>query len=312
MVEAPGRDCVALDDALKRIGSGRPTEVPGGGGAIFQGTECRGHREGPAGLSEHGHARLAAGEGLVGVGAEVVGGTMTADRWSMIERLYHEALDQKAEDRAVFLNQACGRDDALRHEVESLLAHDGDASFLSTPAATVGHGLAIGIGQAVGPYVISAPLGEGGMGEVYRARDTTLGRDVAIKVLPTIWASDPERLARFTREARMLAALNHPHIGAIYGVEESDGIRALVLELVEGPTLADRLVKGPLPISEALSIAKQIAEALEAAHESGIVHRDLKPANIKITPAGVVKVLDFGLAKAMADEGDRACRRRPR
>src|SRR5262245_52182321 len=136
------------------------------------------------------------------------------------------------------------------------------------------------------------------MGEVYRARDQKLGRDVAIKILPPAFTSVPERLARFAREARILAALNHPHIGAIYGVEDAGGVHALVLELVEGPTLADRILRGRIPVAEALTIARQIAEALEAAHEKGIVHRDLKPANIKITAAGIVKVLDFGLAKA--------------
>ena len=140
------------------------------------------------------------------------------------------------------------------------------------------------------------------MGEVYRARDGTLGRDVAIKILPRVFSTDPDRRARFDREARLLASLNHPHIGAIYGVEESDGVRALVLELVEGDTLADRLARGPIPISEALPIARQIADALDAAHEKGIVHRDLKPANIKITPDGIVKVLDFGLAKAASGD----------
>jgi eukaryotic-like serine/threonine-protein kinase len=141
-------------------------------------------------------------------------------------------------------------------------------------------------------------LGVGGMGEVYLARDTKLGRDVAVKILPRLFTSDPERLARFEREARMLAALNHPHIGAIYGVEEAEGLRALVLELVEGDTLADRVHRGPLPVAETLAIARQIADALDAAHQKGIIHRDLKPANVKITPEGVVKVLDFGLAKA--------------
>src|SRR5262245_40038220 len=134
------------------------------------------------------------------------------------------------------------------------------------------------------------------MGEVYRARDTTLQRDVAIKILPEALAHDSERLARFEREARTLASLNHPNIGQIYGFEESDGIKALVMELVEGLTLADRIAQGPIPLDEALPIAKQIAEALEAAHEHGIIHRDLKPANIKLVPDGTVKVLDFGLA----------------
>src|SRR5262245_24887589 len=154
-------------------------------------------------------------------------------------------------------------------------------------------------GAHLGPYEILAALGAGGMGEVYRARDTKLDRDVAIKVLPELFVSDPERVARFQREATTLAALNHPHIGGIYGLEEADGVRALVLELVDGPTLADRIAQGPIPLDEALPIARQIAEALEAAHEQGIIHRDLKPANIKLRPDGTVKVLDFGLAKAL-------------
>src|SRR5437868_8701680 len=152
-------------------------------------------------------------------------------------------------------------------------------------------------GTHLGPYEILSAIGAGGMGEVYRARDTKLGRDVALKVIPDTFALDPDRLARFQREAQVLASLNHPHIAAIYGFEDSSAIHALVLELVEGETLADRIAHGPIPIDEALPIAKQIAEALEAAHEQGIIHRDLKPANIKITPDGVVKVLDFGLAK---------------
>src|SRR5262245_55911322 len=135
------------------------------------------------------------------------------------------------------------------------------------------------------------------MGEVYRARDTKLDREVAIKVLPELFVSDAERVARFQREAKTLASLNHPHIGGIYGLEDADGVRALVLELVEGPTLADRIAQGPIPFDETLAIAKQIAEALEAAHEQGIIHRDLKPANVKIKDDGTVKVLDFGLAK---------------
>jgi serine/threonine-protein kinase len=152
--------------------------------------------------------------------------------------------------------------------------------------------------QTIAHYRITTELGEGGMGEVWRATDTKLGRDVAIKVLPEAFAQDADRMARFTREAQVLASLNHPNIAAIYGVEE----RALVMELVEGPTLAERITQGAIPLDEALPIAKQIADALEYAHERGVVHRDLKPANIKITPEGRVKVLDFGLAKAMAPE----------
>jgi len=154
-------------------------------------------------------------------------------------------------------------------------------------------------GTRLGPYEILFALGAGGMGEVYRARDTKLDRDVAIKVLPPIFVSDPERVARFQREAKTLAALNHPNIAAIYGLDESDGTAALILELVEGPTLADRIVQGPIPLDEVMPIARQIAEALAGAHEHGIIHRDLKPANIKLRPDGTVKVLDFGLAKAM-------------
>ena len=161
-------------------------------------------------------------------------------------------------------------------------------------------------GTSFGPYEILAPLGAGGMGEVYRARDKRLGRDVAIKVLPSSFAIDPERMVRFDREARLLAALNHPHIGAIHGVEEAEGVRALVLELVEGQTLAERLARGSIQLQEALGTARQIADALEAAHAQGIIHRDLKPANIKVRPDGVVKVLDFGLAKVWAGDGSGA------
>ncbi|HEV2233476.1 MAG TPA: serine/threonine-protein kinase, partial [Terriglobia bacterium] len=184
-------------------------------------------------------------------------------------------------------------------------------------------------GTKLGPYEIVGPIGAGGMGEVYRARDTKLGREVALKVLPAEFARDADRMARFEREAQVLASLNHPNIASIYGLEESGGVRALVMELVEGPTLAERIVVGAgkgtpgsalgappldkgtprgaptgslIQLDETLQIAKQIAEALEAAHERGIIHRDLKPANVKITPEGAVKVLDFGLAKALAPE----------
>jgi serine/threonine protein kinase/Tol biopolymer transport system component len=159
--------------------------------------------------------------------------------------------------------------------------------------------MALSQGTRLGPYEIVAQIGEGGMGEVYRATDTNLKRAVAIKVLPEVVGADPERLARFQREAEVLAKLNHPNIAQIYGLERSNGTTALVMELVDGPTLADRIAQGPMPFDEALPIAEQIAEALEAAHEQGIVHRDLKPANIKVRPDGTVKVLDFGLAKAL-------------
>ncbi len=162
--------------------------------------------------------------------------------------------------------------------------------------------MALEPGSKLGVYEVTAKIGAGGMGEVYRAHDTTLDRDVAIKVLPDAFATDPERLARFEREAKVLASLNHPNIAAIYGLETSGDTRALILELVEGPTLQDRIAQGPIPLDEALPIARQIAEALEAAHEQGIVHRDLKPANVKVRSDGTVKVLDFGLAKALGPE----------
>ena len=162
--------------------------------------------------------------------------------------------------------------------------------------------MAIPQGTRIGPYEISAQIGAGGMGEVYRAHDTKLGRDVAIKVLPAIFVNDPERLSRFQREARMLAALNHPNIATIFGLEQSNGISCLVMELVPGETLAERAKAGPMPVDEAVKIAIQIAEALEAAHEKNIVHRDLKPANVKVTPEGKVKVLDYGLAKAFEND----------
>ena len=159
-------------------------------------------------------------------------------------------------------------------------------------------------GTRLGHYDVTDLLGEGGMGQVWQATDTQLNRQVALKILPDAFAADPDRLARFTREAQILASLNHPNIAAIHGIEESEGTRALVLELVEGPTLADRISKGPIPVDEALPIAKQIAEALEAAHEAGVIHRDLKPANIKVREDGTVKVLDFGLAKALDPNPD--------
>ncbi len=160
-------------------------------------------------------------------------------------------------------------------------------------------------GRTFGAYEILEPIGKGGMGEVYRARDRKLGREVAIKILPEAFAQDETRLARFDREAKLLASLNHPNIAAIYGLDDSEGTRFLVLELVEGETLGDQLRRGPVPVEESLRLARQIAEALEAAHEKGVIHRDLKPANIKVTPEGKVKVLDFGLAKAFGgDEAD--------
>ena len=232
---------------------------------------------------------------------------MATERSQQIEQLYHQARERDLAERAAFLEQACGGDEALRREVESLLAEDdGVGTFLETPALELTRKMSNEdpnqsiIGRQLGSYSIRSLLAKGGMGEVYCARDTKLGRDVALKILPADFARDPERLSRFRREARLVAALNHPNIAAIYGMEESDGVHALVMELVPGETLAERA--GPVPAGEALRIALQIAEALEAAHEKSIIHRDLKPANVRVTAEGKIKVLDFGLAKAFARE----------
>ena len=226
---------------------------------------------------------------------------MSDPRWQRIEEICHAALERAPDERALFVRETCAGDDALRAEVQSLLANQSRADALGSGLGIRDSGVGMStdelIGTQIGVYRIVSRLGAGGMGEVYRARDTRLNRDVALKILPDAFATDPDRLARFQREATTLASLNHPNIAHIYGLEESNGVRALVMELVEGEDLSQRIARGPIPIDEALPIAKQIAEALEAAHERGIIHRDLKPANIKITPDGAVKVLDFGLAK---------------
>lgn len=234
---------------------------------------------------------------------------MTPERWQKIEEVYYAALEARDDQRAAYLKEACAGDSDLRREVESLLAQEKTADpFLETPALEAAARMFSEdssqslIGRQMGSYQIVSLLGAGGMGEVYEALDTKLGRKVAIKILPAAFLNDPERSSRFQREARMLAALNHPNIATIYGFEQSDGVQYLVMELVPGQTLADRLRKGALPSEEALKVAGQIAEGLEAAHEQGVIHRDLKPANVKVTPEGRVKVLDFGLAKVFADE----------
>ena len=240
---------------------------------------------------------------------------MTPERWQKIEQLYHAAQERDVTLQAAYLHEACAGDDSLRQEVERLLAAREkptgdlespiqeaaaqmfDESFEEAPAESL-------IGRQLGSYHVLSKIGEGGMGEVYRALDTKLRRDVALKVLPNQFARDPERLARFRREAQLLASLNHKNIAVIYGLEESDGVHFLVLEMVEGETFAERIQRqGPLPIKDALTLASQVAKGLEAAHRKGITHRDVKPANIKVTPEGEVKVLDFGLAKAFAGKG---------
>ena len=242
---------------------------------------------------------------------------MRGDRWKDVEAILRAALARAPQDRTAFVDDACVEDPELRREVESLLARDtATDQFLSTPAVAL---MAVAeeppafIGRQFGPYTILEVLGAGGMGEVYRARDRHLDRDVAIKILPPLFTRDADRLARFEREAKILAALNHPHIGAIYGLERVDpwtgsgqAVPALVLELVEGPTLAERLLQGPLAVKDAVAIATQTADALEVAHRQGIIHRDLKPANIKVTASGFVKLLDFGLAKGVGHDDGRA------
>jgi serine/threonine-protein kinase len=234
---------------------------------------------------------------------------MDPDRWSRIQQLYHQALELDADRREAFLAGACGDDRSLRGEIESLLDEDdGDGVFLEEPALAatarlVGDEIPALVGGPFGPYHITELLGTGGMGDVYRARDTVLARDVAIKILPEAFNDDPDRIARFEQEAQFLASLSHPNIAAIYGVHEAGGLRGLVLELVDGETLAQRLRRGPIPLYEVVRIARQIGEGLDAAHQRGIVHRDLKPSNIKIAADGTTKILDFGLAKSAAVSG---------
>jgi eukaryotic-like serine/threonine-protein kinase len=240
---------------------------------------------------------------------------MTEERWQQIKALFQEAVERPLAERTAFVAATAGDDDELRREVEALLASDsadrgvldrlplaGVAAIAASPhslgaADATRLGSIVRPGYCIGPYEVVALLGEGAMGQVYRARDTRLNRDVALKALPEVFELDSNRIARSKREAQILAALNHPNIAAIYGFEEAGGRHALVLELVEGPTLADLVAHGPMALTDVIGIARQVADALEAAHDKGIIHRDLKPANIKVTSNGVVKVLDFGLAK---------------
>ena len=230
---------------------------------------------------------------------------MLVERWRRVESLFHEALTKSPAERANFLDEACSGDAAVRREVESLLAHESLAGgFLESdrsetkPAAPRDP---VPAGERIGPYTIMEPLGAGGMGEVYEAHDERLGRDVAIKFLSRRMADDAASLERFEREARAASALNHPNICTVHDVGESQGRRYIVMELLEGQSLKERIARGPLSIQELASIARQVCAALRAAHEKGIVHRDLKPANIFVTDTGQVKVLDFGLAKREAE-----------
>src|ERR1051326_2197048 len=231
---------------------------------------------------------------------------MRQERWRQIERIYQEALARPAGERAEFVEAACTSDADVRREVLELLAEaDPPSAPLHGPVIAMTRQLADAcagalVGRRLGAYDLEAWIGAGSMGEVYRARDTRPARTVRIKILEGSIPHDPTRLERFRREAQLLAALNHPHIAAIHELADADGLHFLVLEYVGGGSLAERLLKGPLRLEEAVATAKQIAAALTAAHEKGIVHRDLKPANIALTATGDVKVLDFGLAKIAA------------
>jgi len=229
---------------------------------------------------------------------------MGARDWRRVEELYHTALERAPSEREAYLVAECGSDDELRREVLSLLAHDGEAErLMETPAVAAGtEKLALLTGARLGPYEILGLVGAGGMGEVYRARDTRLGREVAIKVLPEAAAHDQEALSRFGREARAVAALNHPHIATLFDIGEHDGTHYLVMELLEGESLAARVARGLLKEKDALRIGAEIAEALAAAHRQGVVHRDVKPANVVLTRAGA-KLLDFGLARLQPAPG---------
>ena len=237
---------------------------------------------------------------------------MKSERWQHIEKVYHAALEHQPESRDAFLDEACAGDETFRREVAALIACDSQAaSFIEKPALEIAaKALADGsqvhaasspaippIASQLGAYRLLALLGSGGMGVVYRARDERLGRDVALKILPNTFAKDPERVARFEREARAVASLNHPHICVLHDIGNQNGTGYMVMEHLEGETLAARISRGALPFDQALQLATQIADALDRAHRAGVTHRDVKPANLMLTRDGV-KVLDFGLAKS--------------
>src|SRR5262245_26812825 len=234
---------------------------------------------------------------------------MTPERWRQVEEIFYAALDRPIDERPAFANQACGSDDSLRKEVEALLNANAKADgYLSKLAMKVAAGHAEShahtslIGRQISHYQILDLLGVGGMGEVYEARDARLDRPVAIKVLSRRIAEDPLGRMRFEREAKVISQLNHPHICALYDIGKEQDVSYIVIELVQGESIDQRVTRQPIPVQQALPLFDQIADALQAAHEKGIVHRDLKPANIKITPAEKIKVLDFGLAKALPQD----------
>ena len=238
---------------------------------------------------------------------------MKAERWQAIEELYHSASDLPDGERNSFLQQACGEDQSLLYEVESLIRHGSTPqSVLDTPAmAIMAKAMAADESKSSAPFLegtiishyrILAPLGRGGMGVVYKAEDLKLRRLVALKLLPQFLAADPQALQRFEHEAQAASALNHPNICTVYEIDESDGLHFIAIELLEGETLKERIVRGPLEVPEILGIVIEICGALEAAHSAGIIHRDIKPSNIILTQHGSVKLLDFGVAKRIGAE----------
>src|SRR5688572_27704113 len=231
------------------------------------------------------------------------------EQWATVKQIHQAVLDRAASERTVFIDEICAGDETLRREVQSLLAYEEEAeSFMELPALEVTASVwseeedeAL-VGRVLSHYHIVSFLGAGGMGEVYLAQDPRLDRTVALKILPADLASDPDRMQRFTREAKAASALNHPNVAIIHDVGESDGIRFIVMEHVEGQTLATKIAGRALGVGEVIDIAVQVADALDAAHSKGITHRDIKPANLMLTPRGQVKVLDFGIAKMMRSE----------
>jgi non-specific serine/threonine protein kinase len=234
------------------------------------------------------------------------------ERWATVKRLHQAALERAVSERAAFLDEACAGDEALRHEVQSLLAYEQDAaSFMESPAVEVTarsvtprHAMPL-VGRTLSHYQVQSLLGSGGMGEIYLARDPRLERPVALKILPPDLAFDADRMQRFTGEAKAASALNHPNVATIHDIGESDDVRFIVMEYVEGRTLAEKIAGGPMAVAEIVDVAAQVADALEAAHAKGITHRDIKPANLMLTPRGQVKVLDFGIAKTARGKGPR-------
>src|SRR5262245_26819502 len=234
---------------------------------------------------------------------------MTPERWQKVDKLLEEALEKEPDRRGSFLEEACAGDEELRHEVELLLAHENDGQqFLERPALQVVASELVDelpslVGQQLGPYRIVSLLGTGGMGEVYLAQDSRLDRAVALKVLPTEMACDPERMRRFVREAKAASALKHPNVATVYEIGKTEEVNFIAMEYVEGLTLANKISGRPLPVTEIVEIGLQAADALDEAHRKGITHRDIKPGNLMITPREQVKVLDFGLAKVTRPEG---------